>query len=74
MAMEESCAMGEIFSTGIGSNLPGVDSNLPERGLTKRTYKPPRLFSYGTLRDVTLALERRTGQDGAHSEDHKTRP
>jgi hypothetical protein len=65
--------MGEIFSsTGMGSHLPGVDSNLSERGLTKKTYKPPRLCSYGTLRDVTLSLKRTTGQDHSGKEDHKT--
>jgi hypothetical protein len=67
--------MGEIFSpTGIGSNLSGEDSNLPKRGLTKRTYKPPKLSTYGTLRDITLALQHTTGNDGAGVEDNKTRP
>jgi hypothetical protein len=39
--------MGEI------SPLTG---NPPQGGLTKRTYKPPRLYSYGTLRDITLTV------------------
>lgn len=66
--------MGEIFSPmGGGSNFPGMDSDLPERGLTKRIYKPPRLCSYGTLRDITSSNKHTFGQDNSGNENHKTR-
>ena len=42
--------MGEIFLQ------TGRDNNRPEGKLTKRAYNPPRLCSYGTLRDITLTV------------------
>ena len=61
--------MGEIFSPTRG------DSDLPKRGLTKRTYKPPTLYSYGTLRDITLHVANRINQDGGSNKNpHKTGP
>jgi hypothetical protein len=32
-----------------------VPEDPPESGSTKQTYEPPKLFGYGTLRDITLA-------------------
>jgi hypothetical protein len=41
--------MGEMSKpTGANSASP------PEQASAKRTYKPPTLLSYGTLRDITL--------------------
>jgi hypothetical protein len=64
-ATDGGCAMAGIFSpTGSGSNLPGADSDPPEQALSKRTYKPPRLRTYGTLRDITLTVGEHGRADG----------
>jgi hypothetical protein len=66
--------MGEFSPTAVDSNLSGVDSNPPKRELTKRTYKPPRLISHGTLRDITLAVGAHTRLDGGFPPRFKTGP
>jgi hypothetical protein len=48
-----------------------VTGNPPESGLTKRTYKPPRLFSYGTLRDITLTVGESGHVDGPAAPDQE---
>ena len=42
---------------------PAPDGDRAEGQLTKRTYKAPTLFSYGTLRDITLTVAKHQAQD-----------
>ena len=49
----------------------GRDNNRPEKKLTKRAYKSPKLYSYGTLQDITLTVGRHGHPDGKHK--HGTR-
>jgi hypothetical protein len=55
--------MGEIL-------LPKEDP--PEGGLTKRTYAPPILCGYGTLRDITLHVGNKGSSDHHSKPPHKT--
>jgi hypothetical protein len=44
-----------------------------ESGSTKRSYEPPKLSSYGTLRDITLTVAgsgRKDGGSGSHKWTH----
>jgi hypothetical protein len=63
--------MGESPMGG-SSNVPAGDSNSPDGRLSKNGYKPPRLCSYGTLRDITLSNKFAAGQDNSGRDDHKT--
>jgi hypothetical protein len=42
---------------------PALDGDRTEVRLTKGTYKPPTLRSYGTLRDITLTLAKHMKED-----------
>jgi hypothetical protein len=55
--------MGEVL-------LPPEDPS--ESELTKRTYEPPKLCSYGTLRDITLTRGDAGHPDGGTGEKDKT--
>jgi len=49
------------------SSPPAYDGDRAEVRLTKRTYKPPTLCSYGTLRDITLTVGKHHKEDSIHS-------
>ena len=53
--------MGETLSTP-------KDSSKVEP--TKRTYEPPKLSSYGTLRDITLHVGNRGNNDNGGGKGH----
>jgi hypothetical protein len=38
----------------MGDTTSANSANPPQQALAKRTYKPPTLLGYGTLRDITL--------------------
>jgi hypothetical protein len=61
--MKGNLTMGEEIP------LPKED---PRDGLIKRTYEPPVLRSYGTLRDITLHVGKEGHPDGGKKPHNRT--